>query len=126
MAYSDPIMIMLQTGYSMAVIIDWIDQSILSLYAGDLRPELARRGIRCSLDACEFVEQHGLWDAARGVRGQPVGADLEALTLLAASVKVEPPLLHDLFLRFYADPQVGVLRHLWYIGGVPKAVGGDV
>jgi hypothetical protein len=58
MAYSDPIKIMVQTGFPLPVIIDWMDQSIWALYVGDLKAEINRWGIRCSLDVCEFVDLH--------------------------------------------------------------------
>jgi len=122
MAYSDPIRIMLQTGYSLPLVIDWMDQSLLALYTGERRAELTTLGLRCSLDAYEFVEQHGLWDRANGRRGTPLGTNLAALMAVAAKLEVDVSLVHDLLLRFYSDPQVIVLRRLWYVNGAPSPV----
>jgi hypothetical protein len=122
MAYSDPIRIMLNTGFALPLIIDWMDQSIWALYAGDLRGALIRHGVRCSLDVYEFVELHRLWNACENRRGEPSGPDKQALDALAAAMTTDPNLLHDLFLRIYSDPQVVVLRRLWYVDGAPQMV----
>jgi hypothetical protein len=124
MAYSDPIRVMLQTGYSLPLVIDWMDQSLLALYTGDKRGDLTKLGLRCSLDAYEFVEQHGLWDRVNNRRGAAAGAsaNAEALKVVATKLDVDANLLQDLLLRIYSDPQVIVLRRLWYVNGAPPAV----
>jgi hypothetical protein len=122
MAYSDPIRVMLQTGYALPLVVDWMDQSLLALYTGDKRTELTKMGLRCSLDVYEFVDIHGLWDRTNDWRGTPTGSDLVALTVVANRLEVDVNLVHDLFLRIYADPQVVVLRRLWYVNGAPAAV----
>ena len=128
MAYSDPIRIMMQTGYPLPLVIDWIDQSLLALYVGDKRADLTRMGLRCALDVYEFVELHGLWtpgsgnDLDQGQRGTPTGTDFDALELVATKLDVDKELVHDLFLRIYSDPQTVVLRRLWYVNGAPPMV----
>jgi len=128
MAYSDPIRIMMQTGYPLPLVIDWIDQSLLALYVGDKRADLTRMGLRCALDVYEFVELHGLWtpvpgnDLDQGQRGTPTGADFDVLELVATKLEVNRELVHDLFLRIYSDPQTVVLRRLWYVNGAPPMV----
>jgi len=128
MAYSDPIRIMLQTGYPLPLIIDWIDQSLLALYIGDKRVDLTRMGLRCALDVYEFVELHGLWttgpdnDPDQGKRGTLTGTDLGVLEIVATRLEVDKELVHDLFLRIYSDPQAVVLRRLWYVNGAPPMV----
>jgi hypothetical protein len=122
MAYSDPIKIMLQSGYSLQLIIDWMDQSLWSVYAGDARPAMIKHGIRCSLDVYEFVELHCLWDKKHKERGVPAGTNREALEEVAKALGTTPVLAHDLFLRIYGDPQVKVLRRLWYVHGAPEYV----
>jgi len=119
MAYSDPIKVMVQTGFAIPLIIDWMDQSIWALYAGDLKAEMNRHGIRCSLDVCEFVDMH-LLDGERKRRAPLDGPNKDALDALAGKMGVQGILLQDLFFRIYADPQVVVLRNLWYPRGVPK------
>ena len=119
MAYSDPIKIMVQTGFPLPVIIDWMDQSIWALYVGDLKAEINKWGIRCSLDVCEFVDLH-LLDG--GVKKREI-AESSKVALEALSKKMSIPtstLLQDLFFRIYGDPQVVILRKLWYPRGTPK------
>jgi hypothetical protein len=128
MAYSDPIRIMMQTGYPLPLVIDWIDQSLLALYVGDKRADLTRMGLRCALDVYEFVELHGLWtpgagnDPDQGQRGTVTGSDLHVLEVVATKLEVDRELVHDLFLRIYSDPQAVVLRRLWYVHGAPPMV----
>ena len=119
MAYCDPIRVMLQTGFPLPVIIDWVDQSLWALYAGDLKSKIDKLGIRCSLDVCEFVDLH-LRDGRGQKRTTVDGADKAALDALALAMGSDPILLQDLLFRIYCDPQVTVLRKLWYPHGVPK------
>jgi hypothetical protein len=44
----------------------------------------------------------------------------EAVDVLSQKLSCQPPLLQDLLFRIYCDPQVVVLRRLWYPQGVPK------
>jgi hypothetical protein len=119
MAYCDPIRVMVQTGFPLPVIIDWVDQSLWALYCGDLKSKIDKLGIRCSLDVCEFVDLH-LRDGAGQKRTSVDGADKAALDALALAMGSDPLLLQDLLFRIYCDPQVVVLRKLWYPHGVPK------
>jgi hypothetical protein len=119
MAYCDPIKVMVQTGFALPVIIDWVDQSLWALYAGDLKNKIDKLGIRCSLDVCEFVDLH-LRDDKGTKRTAVAGADKAALDALAQAMGSDAVLLQDLLFRIYCDPQVVVLRKLWYPHGVPK------
>jgi hypothetical protein len=119
MAYCDPIRVMVQTGFPLRVIIDWVDQSLWALYAGDLKSKIDKLGIRCSLDVCEFVDLH-LRDGKGNKTTTVDGADKAALDALAQAMGSDPLLLQDLLFRIYCDPQVVVLRKLWYPHGVPK------
>ncbi len=118
MAYCDPIKVMVQTGFPLPVIVDWMDQSLWALYVGDLKPQFDKCGLRCSLDVCEFVDLH-LLDGEGKKKAAISGSDKEALDALAQKM-CAPVLLQDLFFRIYVDPQVMVLRKLWYPKGVPK------
>ena len=65
MAYSDPIRIMMQTGYPLPLVIDWIDQSLLALYVGDKRADLrgwgcAARSMSTSSSSCTDSGSPGL------------------------------------------------------------------
>ncbi|MBZ5635960.1 MAG: hypothetical protein LAO55_22755 [Acidobacteriia bacterium] len=119
MAYSDPIKIMVQTGFALPLIIDWTDQSIWALYSGDLKSELNKQGIRCSLDVSEFVDMH-LLDGNGQRRTVLEGPHKVALDAIAGKMGVDQSLVQDLFFRIYVDPQVVVLRKLWYPRGLPK------
>jgi hypothetical protein len=118
MAYCDPIKVMVQTGFPLPVIVDWIDQSLWALYVGDLKAQFDKCGLRCSLDVCEFVDLH-LLDGEGKKKAVISGTDKEALDALAQKM-CAPVLLQDLFFRIYVDAQVIVLRKLWYPKGVPK------
>ena len=119
---------MMQTGYPLPLVIDWIDQSLLALYVGDKRADLIKMGLRCALDVYEFVELHGLWtpgpgnDPDQGQRGMLTGSNLDVLEIVATKLEVNKELVHDLFLRIYSDPQAVVLRRLWYVNGAPPMV----
>jgi hypothetical protein len=119
MAYSDPIKIMLQTGFALPLIVDWIDQSVWALYVGDQKAELTRHGIRCALDACEFVDLH-LLDREGSRLTQLSDAGAEALRTLAAKMGTHESLLQDLLFRVYTDPQAQLIRRLWYTKGLPE------
>lgn len=119
MAYCDPIKVMVQSGFSLPVIIDWIDQSLWALYAGELKTKIDKLGIRCSLDACEFTDLH-LRDDSGKKKTTIDGSDKEALETLAQAMGSTPVLLQDLMFRIACDPQVVLLRKLWYPHGVPK------
>jgi hypothetical protein len=127
MAYCDPIKVMVQTGFPLPVVIDWVDQSLWALYAGDLKSKINQRGIRCSLDICEFVDMH-LRDKGKDGQAGPkktalTAADQDALNALAKDMNdCNPVLLQDLLFRIEADPQVVVLRKLWYPTGVPEGL----
>lgn len=127
MAYCDPIKVMVQTGFPLPVVIDWVDQSLWSLYAGDVKSKINQRGIRCSLDVCEFVDMH-LREKSKDDQPGPkktalTPADQDALNALAKDMNdCNPVLLQDLLFRIEADPQVVVLRKLWYPTGVPDGL----
>ncbi len=119
MAYSDPIKVMVQSGFPLPVIVDWMDQSLWALYAGDLKAEINKCGIRCALDVCEFVDLH-LLDAEGKKKAVIEGSHKEALDALSQKICGQVSLLQDLLFRIYGDPQVVILRKLWYPKGVPK------
>ena len=119
MAYCDPIKVMVQSGFSLPVIIDWVDQSLWALYAGELKSKINKLGIRCSLDVCEFVDLH-LRDENGKKRGVLEGDNKAAVEAMAKAMDSDPVLLKDLMFRIDVDPQVLVLRRLWYPQGVPK------
>ena len=118
MAYCDPIRVMVQTGVPLPIIIDWMDQSLWALYAGDLKADFAKFGLRCSLDVCEFVDMH-LRDRDGKKRDPLREIDQRLLKAIADKMGVDSGLVSDLFFRIYVDPQVQVLRQLWYPMGVP-------
>ncbi len=111
---------MVQTGFPLPVIIDWVDQSLWALYAGELKSKIDKRGIRCSLDACEFVDLH-LRDDKGKKKNVIEGPHKDAVDALCKDMNdCNPVLLQDLLFRIESDPQVVVLRKLWYPTGVPQ------
>jgi GNAT superfamily N-acetyltransferase len=124
MAYCDPIRVMVQTGFPLAVIIDWMDQSLWALYAGDFDGSFAKLGLRCSLDVCEFVDTHMPKRGDTLPREPVTDNDREQLKVVADKLGSTPVLTQDLFLRIYLDPQVQTIRGLWYATGLPGEFGG--
>lgn len=120
MAYSDPVKVMVTTGFPLQVIIDWIDQALWSLYAGDKREAMTRLGLRCSLDVCEFADMHLREKSGRFKAVDELSAtDRAALDAVATKLDSNAALVVDMFCRICNDPQVIVIRHLWYQRGVP-------
>lgn len=139
MAYADATRVMIKTGYPLLNVLDWMDQAMLCVYAGDKRKAFLDAGLRCSIDVCEFVDLH-LSSPGLTPRG------LSALRALHKKIESSPSvgampskpskseteetegeiLLVDLLRRIVADPQVKLLYDLWYTAGAPQQLGGGV
>ena len=104
LAYANPIHLMVKTGVPIREVLDWMDQALFAVYVSSHRPKFAALGMRCSIDVCEFFQDHG-------TEGDP------ELTNLATALEMTPRLARDLISRVNEDPQVRHLYDLWYRDG---------
>ena len=107
LAYTHPIEIIAETGFRAAPVIDWCDQALLLLYVGSAHEELAKRGIRGSIECAHFFQDH-----FNEIDEQTWGADKEVKEL-ATALKMEVGSVCRLMGTLYGDPHVEVLWHLW-------------
>jgi len=109
MAYTDPIRMMARSGYSLHLVLSWMDKALLTVYFGEKRTRLAEMGMPCALDACEcYLTYFYDGKAARGYGTEP------AVKHLAAKMEMPAALLADSLQRVYEDPYVELIRELWY------------
>jgi hypothetical protein len=110
LAYADPIRVMAGMGHPLRLVLAWIDECLLAVYAPALKGPLAKVGIPCALDASEFFDTHcratysatTKWDDE-----SPVGQLAKAIGGIA------PALLVDMLKRVYEDPHVRFLACVW-------------
>jgi hypothetical protein len=110
MAYANPIHLMVKTGVPIREVLDWMDQAIFAVYVSTHRPVFVGLGMRCSIDICEFAQDHG-------ALGDP------ELDKLATELQMTPRLARDFISRITEDPQVRHLYDLWYRDGRPTHPG---
>jgi hypothetical protein len=112
LAYSDPIELMAQSGFSLRQLLSWTDKALLAVYAGDRAPKFAAAGLPCALDVKEFYQDH-CFDGDSGELKDwsrcPVMAEL------ASAVGIALPLLPETLCRVYWNPHVRLLDALWYV-----------
>jgi hypothetical protein len=107
LAYADPIRVMAGMGHPLRLVLAWMDECLLAVYAPALKGPLAKAGIPCALDASEFFENYC-------VRESGTKADNAArVAALAQAVATPAPLLMDIFERVHGDPHVRFLARVW-------------
>jgi hypothetical protein len=111
LAYADPIRLMVKTGVPIQLVLAWVDQALLAVYAAPHKARFDQLGMPCALDVREFYLDHCL-DLATGKeknwRDDPAVNDLA--TALGISIVILPQMLRSI----YADPQVQFLSSAWY------------
>lgn len=117
LAYADPIKLLVQTGVPIELVLSWIDQSLISVYAAPHKTVLAQYGLPCALDVCEFYARH-CWDVAQ--RGPKQGWETDpAVVDLANKLGLPPVFLVQQILRsIFEDPHTQFLIRVWF--GQPK------
>jgi hypothetical protein len=112
LAYADPVKLMIKTGAPIELVLAWIDQAMVSVYAAPHKAALASYGMPCALDMCEFYARH-CWDVVRGAR-KPWQTDA-AVQALAATLSIPADFLVDQVLRdVFEDPHTKFLIRVWY------------
>jgi hypothetical protein len=112
LAYADPVRLMARTGRSLRLVLSWIDQALLFVYAPGLKTSLARWGVPCALDASEFYEHHFFDPASKASRAYTNDAYVAAL---AKRVDADAEILGQIFGNVWRDPHVSFLRVVWYL-----------
>ena len=110
LAYADPIRVMASMGHPLRLVLAWIDQCLLAVYAPALKGPLARAGVPCALDAAAFFEAH-CYDVKAATpkdwKNDP------SMNELAKAVAVAPDLLFDILQGVHDDPHVRFLAEIW-------------
>jgi len=110
LAYVNPTRLMAKTGYSLRLILTWIDQALLVVYAAPHVHALVTFGVPCALDAKEFYHEHILGRPPEEWRvNPPVIAMAEALKVSVESVR-------EILKRIDEDPHVNFVQAIWHEG----------
>ena len=118
LAYADPVALMARTGYSLRVILAWLDQALLIVYFDGKKTVLRDLAFPCALDLSEFFKRH-CWDAkAREIKD--CSQDV-AVKDLAAKLEIPASILPERIYALFTDPHVQFLDATWY-SDAPKPV----
>ncbi|HEY8153696.1 MAG TPA: hypothetical protein VII72_06160 [Myxococcota bacterium] len=112
LAYADPVKLMIKTGAPIELVLAWIDQAMLSVYAAPHKAALASYGMPCALDMCEFYARH-CWDV---VGGTSKPWEINA-AVLALAHKLEIPaviLVEQILRNVFEDPHTQFLVRVWH------------
>jgi hypothetical protein len=115
MAYADPVYLMFRTGTPIRQVISWLDESLLSTYAGPRTADFAKLGAPCSIDVSH------IW--RRYESGEPGSEEL--LDAIGESLDMKRPVLEDLLRRVEMDPQVRFIFSVWEAGVAAETVALD-
>lgn len=119
LAYADPIKLLIKTGVPIELVLAWIDQALLCVYAAPLKAGLAAQGMPCALDLCEFFVRH-CWDVAQNDY-RPTWSTEPAVLDLAARLNLSVDSLVNQVLRsVFEDPHTRFLVRVWF--GPAKSV----
>jgi hypothetical protein len=112
LAYADPVKLMIKTGAPIEVVLSWIDQAIVPVYALPHRTALTLYGMPCALDLCEFYARHCFDVDTKQPRAWQGDAAVQAL---ASHLGIPAEFLVDQILRsVFEDPHTQFLIRVWY------------
>lgn len=117
LAYADPVSLLARTGYSLRLILTWMDQALLIVYFGPNKGRLGELAIPCALDLREFYRMHCFDPVTR--KRKDCAAD-PALVDLAQKLQIPVSILPDRLYSISVDPQVAFLASTWYPRNKPK------
>jgi hypothetical protein len=118
LAYADPIRLMVKTGVPIQLVLAWIDQALLAVYAAPHKAQFELLGMPCALDVREFYLDHF------GDPRMPQQKDWrndKAVVDLAASLKIPLEIMPQLLRSVTVDPHVEFLARAWYGVDTSKA-----
>ena len=116
LAYTDPIKLLIKTGVPIQLVLAWIDQALLAVYAAPHKSKFEQLGMPCALDLCEFYARHCFdvdnnkerdWANAQAVK------DLAAALSTKEDVMLPELLVHQLLLGIFEDPHSQFLIRVW-------------
>jgi hypothetical protein len=117
LAYADPVKLMIKTGAPIEVVLSWIDQALVPVYALPHRAALALYGMPCALDLCEFYARH-CYDVDQ--KQAKAWATDPAVTEVATKLAIPATFVVDQILRsVYEDPHTQFLIRVWYGPATP-------
>jgi hypothetical protein len=108
LAYVNPTRLMAKTGQPLRIVLAWIDQALLIVYAAPHVRALAGSSIPCALDAQEFFLDHFEGRQPGEWRSDP------AVLAMADALKVPVDTIHEMFKRVHEDPHVRFLHAIWH------------
>ena len=111
LAYTDPVKLMVRTGFSIRHVLAWIDQAMLTVYFGPHRDAFRKLGIPCALDLCELYQNH-CYD--RGAGCQKDWSKDPVLETVGNNLGITVDLLVERLWALYWDPHVRFLESCWY------------
>jgi len=113
LAYTDPIRLMIKTGVPIQLVLSWIDQALLAVYAAPHKSAFDLLGMPCALDICEFYTTH-CFDLATG-QYQNNWRNDQAVKDLAAKLEISIDILVPQLLKsVFQDPHTQFLIRVWY------------
>lgn len=113
LAYADPIRLLIKTGVPIELVLSWIDQALVSVYAAPHKTSLALYGMPCALDICEFYARH-CWDVALNDY-KPTWKTDPAVQALATKLEVPDEIVVKQILRgIFEDPYTQFLVRVWF------------
>ncbi len=115
LAYVNPTRLMARTGHPLRIVLAWIDQALLIVYAAPHLRALAGSGIPCALDAKEFYSDHIEKRQPAEWRKDP------AVIAMADSLKVPVDTIQEMFKRVHEDPHVQFLHAIWHAADQPES-----
>jgi hypothetical protein len=118
LAYADPIRLMVKTGVPIQLVLAWIDQALLAVYAAPHKAQFELLGMPCALDVREFYLDH--FGDPRMLQQKDWRSD-KAVVDLAASLKIPLEIMPQLLRSVTVDPHVEFLARAWYGVGTSKA-----
>lgn len=112
LAYTDPLEIMVRTGFQPSPVLDWIDQALWYIYVGPKKDDLRRLGVGTAVEASNFYETHCLDNAGKQ---RPSGEVIKEQQVIEVAEKLElsPSSLIRILEQVYGDPYVENIQSLW-------------
>jgi hypothetical protein len=111
LAYADPIRLMVKTGVPIQLVLAWVDQALLAVYAAPHKAKFDLLGMPCALDVREFYLAH-CFDLATGKEKDWRNAP--AVKGLADKLDIPLEILPQLLRSIHEDPHVQFLARAWY------------
>jgi hypothetical protein len=110
LAYVNPTRLMARIGQPLRLVLCWMDQALLIVYAAPHLRGLASFGIPCSLDAKEFFREHIFGREPAVWRANP------SVIALADGLQVSVDSVREMLKRIDEDPHVRFLHAIWHEG----------